>query len=131
MRSIETMSATPDKAVTLPKWDGEEKSFQVWWMRFQAYAKVHKFKEALGEKPEPDLPRSDSIPLQPTRDIHKPRIEANKRNETALACLTMAITNEEQLGLIYEAMTNEYPDGLAYLVVQQLLQKYKPQDTIY
>ena len=28
-----------DKTVTLPKWDGSEKIFQTWWMRFKAYAK--------------------------------------------------------------------------------------------
>ena len=96
----------------------------------QGLCKVHKFKEVLGTDPETDMPRTDAQPLSPTRDIYKPSIEAKKRNETAISCLTMAFTNEEQLGYINEAMTDEYPDALAYLVVRQLLDKYKPQDTI-
>ena len=99
-------------------------------MRFKAYAKVHKFKEAMGTDPKNMMPAKISTTLDPSKDSHKPRIEAKKRNETAIACPTMAFINEEQLGYINEAMTTDYPDGLAYLVVRQLLDKYKPQNTI-
>ena len=93
-------------------------------MRFQAYAKVHKFKETIGDKPESYLPRTDSVVLDPTKEAHKPRTEAKKRNELAITCLIVAFINEEQLGLIYEASTDEYLDGLAFLVIWQLLQKF-------
>ena len=42
----------------------------------------------------------------------------------------MAFTSKTQLGLIYEAQTEDYPDGLAHLVIDQLLKKHKPQDMI-
>ena len=68
--------------------------------------------------------------LTPTRMRTIPKILAKQRNETAIASLTMAFLKESQIGWIYEAQTSDYPDGLAYLVIDQLLAKYKPTDTI-
>ena len=42
--------------------------------------------------------------------------------------LFYGFTSNELLGYIHEAMTAEYPDGLAYLVVRQLLDNYMPQE---
>jgi hypothetical protein len=33
---------------TVPKWDGKAKTFQLWWVRFMAFAMVQKFSKALG-----------------------------------------------------------------------------------
>ena len=57
-------------------------------MRFKAYAKVHKFKEALGTSAENAMPAKDSTTLDPTKDRDKPKIEAKRQNETAISCLT-------------------------------------------
>ena len=73
------MSSTSDKAIVPPKWDGEAKTFKMWWMRFLAYTKVHKFREALKERLERFLPISDTMVLDPANDAHKPRIEAKKK----------------------------------------------------
>ena len=40
----------------------------------------------------------------------------------------MAFTNPSQIGLIHEAQTLDYPDGLAFMVIEKLLDKYKPTD---
>ena len=111
------MSAPSDKAISLPKWDGEDKNFHNWWMRFKAYAKVYKFKESIGTDPEAMMPAKDSDALDPTKDRDLLSIEAKRTNETAIACLTMAFTSEEQLGYVHEAMTENNPDGLAFLVI--------------
>ena len=34
------------------------------------------------------------------------------------------------MGLVYKSMTAEWPEGVAYLVVELMMKKYKPQDTI-
>ena len=117
-----------DKTVTLPKWDGGEKTFQMWWVRFQAYAKTHKFKEAIAVTMDADLPNNDSDALNENAD--KAKILAKRQNEVAMASLTMAFTKEEQMGYIYEAQTDDYPDGITFLVIWQLLQKYKPANTM-
>ena len=68
-------------------------------MLFQAYAKIHKFKKTIGIAPDPSLPEKKSTLLDATRDAAA--IVAKQQNETAMACLTMAFTNESLLGLIY------------------------------
>ena len=97
-------------------------------MHFQAYAKIHKFKEAIAETVDAELPDKDSDALDENTD--KDKILAKRQNEIAMASLTMAFTKEEQMGYIYEAQTDDYPDSIAFLVTRQLLQKYKPTGTM-
>ena len=65
-----------DRTVTLPKWDGSEKTLQMWRVHFQAYAKIHKFKEAIGETAETELPDKDSDALD--ENTNKAKILAKK-----------------------------------------------------
>ena len=101
------MSTVSDKSLVLPKWDGEDKKNHLWWMRFQAYAKIHKLKQAIGigTEAEDALPDKDSDALDPTKDEDKPKIAARARNEIAIASLIMAFTHPLKIGLIHEAQT--------------------------
>ena len=89
-----------------------------------------KFEQAIDTKLEDDLPDEDSDVLDPSKADDKPKIAAKMRNETAIASLAMAFTNASQMGLIDEAQTLGYPDGLAFLVIRQRLDKYNPTDTM-
>jgi len=42
----------------------------------------------------------------------------------------MAFNNNGIMGMVSKAMTQEWPDGLAYLVVQNLMKRFRPVDTI-
>ena len=95
-------------------------------MHFKAYAKIHKFKEAIRTAPDPDLPARDGIVLDAKTASDVKAIRAKDRKEKDIANLTMAFSGAAQLGLIYDAQTVEYPDGLAFLVINQLLQEHKP-----
>jgi hypothetical protein len=44
------------KTVRIPPFDGKNKNFVMWWIRFKAYAKVQKFSQALATTQEADLP---------------------------------------------------------------------------
>lgn len=57
------MEVSPDKAVRLPTFDGKSENFQVWFLRFKAYAAVHNFEAALGDKAEASLPAKESDPI--------------------------------------------------------------------
>ena len=63
-------------------------------MRFKAYAKVYKFKEAISPDPENDLPANDADTLDESNSKDKPLIAAKRRNETAMACFSMAFTKQ-------------------------------------
>ncbi len=118
------------KSVRLPTFDGTDAEFQIFWMRFKAYAKVYKFASALKIGGEADMPASDAEVIDLT-DVQGLRQEAaKKRNEIAIANFTMAITSEGTISLVYKAATADWPDGLAHLIVVAMLQRYMPQDTV-
>eukprot|EP00957_Ditylum_brightwellii_P098490 7503283-Ditylum_brightwellii.AAC.1 len=47
------------KSLKLPTFDGEQKGFQIWWMRFRAYGMVYGFAQSIQQRPDPDLPNSE------------------------------------------------------------------------
>ena len=49
----------PSKSVWLPTFGGEHKYFQVWWMRFTAYATVYGFYARIRKTRDPDLPSGE------------------------------------------------------------------------
>jgi hypothetical protein len=59
------------KSVRLPTFDGTVEKFQIFWMRFKAYAKVYKLLSALKIGGEADLPRTDAATLDITTDAGK------------------------------------------------------------
>ena len=48
------------KTVRVPVFDGDEASFQSWWTRFRACAKIAGFSKVIGIDPETDAPSSQS-----------------------------------------------------------------------
>jgi hypothetical protein len=42
----------------------------------------------------------------------------------------MAFTKEGTMGMVSRAVTDEWPDGLAYLIVKNLMKRYRPIDAI-
>ena len=119
-----------EKGVKLPSFDGDSKKFQLWWTRFCAYATVYKFRQALAENGDSDLPANESEELDETTPVGKKMLAAKKRNEVAMANFTMAFTTEGVMGLVYKASTTDWPSGLATVVVQGLLKKYRPLDIV-
>ena len=119
------------KSVKLPTFDGELKKFQLWWVRFAAYATVFKFIKALAIGGELILAGVRQDTVIPDTDTDKDAKEAARnRNALAMASLTMAFTSDATMGLVYKAMTTDWPGGLAHVVVEALFKKYQPQDTI-
>jgi hypothetical protein len=58
------------KALKLPLFDGEQgKSYQVWWLKFECYAAVLKFKQALQDGGEPELPDAEGTVLDLTSPL--------------------------------------------------------------
>ena len=124
------METTTEKSVKLPQFDGSRDKFQIWWVRFAAYAMVYKFRKAIKDTADPDLPSSEDAPIDESTAYGKKQAAAKRRNNVAMANLTMAFSSEELMGLIYRSYSTEWPSGLAYKVVQGLFKKFQPQDTI-
>ena len=114
----------------LPTFDGEEASYQVWWMRFMAYVTYYKFAHALTEGGKKDLPGSKDEELNEAKTDGKQKAAAKVWNAMAMACFMMAFTKDGVMQIVYKARVSTWPNGLAHLVVLALQKKYQPQDTI-
>ena len=79
---------------------------------------------------DPDLPVAEDTVLDENKADEKKKIDARKRNLTAMANLTMALTSEGAMSLVFESYSDEWPSGLAWKVVKALKLKYMPQDTM-
>ena len=124
------MDDTGLKSLKLPLFDGEEKNFQIWWTRFRAYAGCHGFSSAIGTEKNSELPDREDEVLRETAAAGQRKIAARRKNLIAMANLTLAMTTEGTMTLIYEAYSDEWPSGEAYKVISALLKKYMPQDTM-
>jgi hypothetical protein len=94
-------ATTYEKSVRLPTFNGSVEKFQIFWMRFKAYAKVYTFAFALTIGGETHLPADDATSV----DISTPegvlQAAAKKRNEIAVVNFTMAFTSEGTISLVY------------------------------
>jgi hypothetical protein len=119
-------STTADglKSVKVPTFDGKRDSFQVWWMRFAAFAKAYKFYDAVQEQAEGDLPDKEKPSVHDTKD----EIAARERNSTAMYYLVLAFTTPEAMKFLYKGITAEYPSGLAWKVRTSMFKRFKPMD---
>jgi len=124
------MDSSSEKSIRLPTFSGEHKDFQIWWMRFRAYANVHGFAVSIQRKADINLPESEDAEIDETTDVGKKQAKAKKMNAIAMANLTMAFTTEALMGIVNKAVKTEWPSGLAYLVIDALFKKYVPQDLI-
>jgi hypothetical protein len=121
------MTDSEARSVRLPSFDGTHGSFQRWWMRFKAYARVHKFIQALLSEPgDPNLAATDAAALDTDVYVAALQTLAKKR----MAQFTMAFVADSELSLIYEAESPlDWPNRKASCVVDSLFKKYCPQDT--
>ena len=114
----------------MPSFDGTDEKYQLWWLRFKAFANVHRFGQALEIGGEMTMPTREDTVLDRKVASEKASIDARERNMVAMANLSMALTTDGDISLIYESYTTEWLNGQAHLVVKSLTEKYKPMDQI-
>ena len=84
------------------------------------------FQKALKTEREMSLPEMEEEEVE----IDSKAYKARERNLAAMTYLTLAFTMEMNMNMITKAQMDEWPNGLAYLVVKELLERYKPNDNI-
>ena len=132
------MSSEESTTVKVPVFDGEEKSYQTWITRFQAFARVKGFISVLEDASitinEEDV---EDLEMKPkygsgatgarTRDEEK-QFRLGKKNLLAMAHLTMAFGSEGLLNKIPSSCTSDWPGGLAFKMMDTLKVRYAPKD---
>ena len=118
------------RSVRMPVFDGTHATFQVWWMRFTAFAIVHRFKAAISpEGAEEDLPATETTAITTGADGAAARA-AVRWNSVAYANLSLALNSEQLVRILVAGQTTAWPSGLAWRVVQALHRRFKPADII-
>jgi len=112
----------------IPTFNGDPSKFQTWWKKFTAYATMAKFKSVLSGERDPHLPEKEVGEYDDVEDDKMAK--AIRRNELAMLSFAMAFTTDGLMNMIHSACTEEWPEGQAHLVVQELLRKYRPVDTM-
>jgi hypothetical protein len=110
----------------LPMFDGKKDSFQVWWMKFTAYAMMMKF--TLSTTAETNLPAKE-VPDNSVVEMDANK-KARERNATALYCYTMCGTTHDAMSFIYDGQTDNWPSGLAWMIFALIQKKFRPIDNI-
>ena len=108
------------KSVKLPVFSGDHKHFQTWWFWFVGFATVWKFKLAIGQSEESDLPESETVALSTDANVAEKQKMSKKRNVIAFANLTAALDSPSSIGILMRAQTTAWSSGLACNVIKQL-----------
>ena len=114
------------KTIQVSLFDGTSKSFSLFWTKFKAFAGMKGFQKALKESAKADLPTSEEVEVEKGSNADK----ACNHNLDAMTYLTMAFTTKSKMTMIMRAQTDDWPSGLAWKVVKELLEKFKPNDNM-
>ena len=114
------------KTIQVPLFDRTPKSFSLFWTKFKVFAGMKGFQKALEESAEVDLPTSEESEVEEGSNADK----ARNHNLDAMTYLTMAFTTESNMTMSMRAQTDDWPSGLAWKVVKEVLEKYKPNDNM-
>ena len=132
------MTNEESTSLRVPVFNGEEKKFQSWWIKFQAYARVKGFHGVLSDSgitiEEEDIETLENKPSHGsgttgarTADEEK-QLKLGKKNLTAMAHLTMAFGTEALLNKISVVSSSDWPGGLAFQLVDLIKEKCAPKD---
>ena len=102
-------------SVRMPVFGGNQKDFQSWWIKFQAYARVKGFHMVLNDGEititEADIDLLDKKPKYESSEIgarsqdEEKQLQLGKRNLLSMAHLTMAFGSEGLLNKIASVIT--------------------------
>jgi hypothetical protein len=114
------------KTIKIPTFDGKEKNYYSWWMKFMAFCAMSGLTAALGTRAKADLTNNEVPQAGESNDQKK----ARSRNLQAMHVLTLSFASEKLYNIINSSKTIAWPSGLVHRVVVALNMKYQPTDEI-
>lgn len=104
-------------------------NFQFWWVQFQLCVTVKKFEEAVREKSDPNMPASKTANHLEGETGKKERL-AVARTSLAMANLTLALSDPDNVAALCDACTEEWPEVLVHLVIKELKETHELDDLV-
>ena len=124
------MSEEYSSVMKVPSFDGKKESFQMFWIRFDAFANVKNFEKALVKDRDMPSSEADAYRLDENDANNKKAFAAVKRNKVAWAQMTLVLNTEALLAIMSSTKDLAWPGGLAHKVVVKLKEKYQPNDRV-
>jgi hypothetical protein len=93
-----------------------------------SYATMNKFRDTLKETRDKNLPEEEVS--EDDEKLKKEQRIAITKNEVAITSFTMAFTTDKAMNMVFAAATEGWQEGEAYLVVKEIMKKYRPLDTV-
>jgi uncharacterized surface anchored protein len=87
---------------------------------------MNKFRSILKETNDKNL-SEEEVSKDDEELTKEQRIEV-KKNKVTMASFTIAFTTYKWMNMVFAAATEEWQEGEAYLVVKELMKKYRPHD---
>ena len=114
--------------LSCPRFTGE---YLPWKRQFVLYASVKGFKEAVGRKPDPNLPaEEDELNVSEQTQLKKQKVSIRK-NCLVMNQLHLAFKKEKVImRLIQSTCSDECPSEKAHEVMNKLNKKFCPTDSI-
>ena len=104
-----------------PKFDGSEKKYAMYRVKFEAYAVAKKFYEALSVNP--NMPANATV-VPGTDAVGVAQALAVKQNNDAMAALALSFTSDELIVKVQECQTADWPRGLAHVLWKSIEDEY-------
>ena len=105
---------------TVPKFNGHEKNFIMWWKRFCQYAVAKRFREALSTTAESRLLVAYNTTLDAMDPAQKEQIDARERNN--MVCVAIGSAMLDDMFLAVEAADDSTGQAVAETAAEEALE---------
>ena len=117
------MTIDSSKSVSLPAFTGEKDDYAMWQRKFNSYAVIKNFSQA--------LKKDFKLPAKPEgSSLSEEEKKAVEKNELAIARLTMSFMTDEDMQIIEQSATEDYLEGIARVVMKELQDHHRPMDRL-
>ena len=118
--------------VQYPKWDGKASTCPRYLDHVESLAVFHDCGDAFDKTTMANCPKKSEFDIlmgQSTKtDDDKEKINLYKQNRRMCAILKLGQESDHGLAIVKKSVSVDHPNGLAWKIVQHLMDKYRPND---
>ncbi len=115
----------------MPKFNGKKNEFAMWSAKAKSYLAMKLLGPTLLASFKDSLPANDQVELDLSKPDELAKNKCKAMNVHAMNLLTvMMVENDLMLMMVESVKSKEWPNGLAYVLWEKLIKKFKPSDQV-
>lgn len=115
----------------VPKFTGKKNDFPMWSAKAKAYLAMKFLGPTLLASFKDTLPANEHVVLDKEKPEENAKFNAKKMNLHAMNLLTVMMAEDDLMLMMVDSVkSTDWPDGLAYVLWEKLLRKFKPSDQV-